>query len=117
MTPDPGMTLTAYFSTTNGHFLLLRLKPYYFEEGGVRAWMGWLAARAGWLADRAGWLTAWLSLAGWLPMSGAGPGWQRSLSSLSLLAGWPAGWLSWLSWLAVLAGCMDGFAMAQLFSL
>ena len=46
-----------------------------------------VAGRAGWLADRAGWLTAWLSLTGWLPMSGAGPGWQRSLSSLGSLAG------------------------------
>ena len=42
-------------------------------------------------------------------MYGAGPGWQRSLSSLSLLAGWPAGWLSWLSWLAVLVGWYSCF--------
>jgi len=33
MTPGPGMTLTAHFLITNEHFLLLCLKPYYFEEG------------------------------------------------------------------------------------
>ena len=45
------MTLTAYFSTTNDHFLLLRLKPYYFDEAGVRPWMGvGLAGWPSWLA-------------------------------------------------------------------
>ena len=58
MTPGPIMTLTAHFLITNEHVLLLRLKPYYFEEGWLAGWLSWLAgsmAEPGWLA---GWMTA-----------------------------------------------------------
>ena len=63
MTPGPRMTLTAHFLITNEHVLLLRLKPYHFEEGWLAGGLSWLVgsmAEPGWLAGWA-WMTAWLA--------------------------------------------------------